>query len=89
MQVVKLATGTWWKGTPSEQITLHTRIPRDADGTDYIVSGEFQYEVGRSYLIYATSAGGHLYANGCTRTQKLGAATGDITELDALKAGEN
>ena len=89
MQVVKLATGAWWKGTPSKQITLHTNIPRDADGTDYIVSTEYRYEVGRSYLIYATSAGGHLYADGCTRTRKLAAATGDITELDALKAQVN
>ena len=89
MQVVKLATGTWWKGTPSEQITLHTNIPRDADGTDYIVSTEYRYEVGRSYLIYATSAGGHLYADGCTRTRELGPATSDIAELEALKAQAN
>lgn len=89
VQVVKLATGAWWKGTPSEQITLHIHIPRDADGTDYIVSTEYQYEVGQHYLIYATTANGNLYADGCTRTQELGAATRDVAELDALKAGEN
>ncbi|MDR7048531.1 hypothetical protein J2X54_000979 [Duganella sp. 3397] len=88
-QTVKLSTGTWWKGTPSEQVTLHTMIPRDADGTDYIVSTEYQYEVGKSYLIYATTAGNRLYASGCTRTRKLGAASADIAELDALKSEAN
>lgn len=88
-QTVKLTTGAWWKGTPSDQVTLHTMIPRDADGTDYIVSHEYRYEVGKNYLIYATTTGNHLYASGCTRTRELGTASGDIAELDALKSEAN
>lgn len=85
-QVVRVAVNSWWKGDQSPQVTLHTANFRNAAGDIGFEAHEYPYEVGKSYLIYASGSDGYLFANICTRTKAIGKATGDILVLDALKA---
>ena len=85
-QVVRVAVNSWWKGDESPEVTLHTASYRDAAGAMGFEAHEYPYEVGKTYLIYASGSDGYLFANVCTRTKAIGKATGEILVLDALKA---
>ena len=85
-QVVRVAVNAWWKGDESPEVTLQTANYRDAAGAMGFEAHEYPYEVGKSYLIYASGSDGNLFANICTRTKTIGKATDEILVLDALKA---
>jgi hypothetical protein len=87
MLVIKLSPSAWWKGAQSQQVTLHTHTYLLPGGGNSLEAHEFQYEKGKTYLVFANTYGGALYANICTRTKLIDAAAEDIVSLDALKAG--
>ena len=89
VQVVRVATGSWWRGMTAEEVTLHTNNYRNADGTRSREAHEFDYEVGKNYLIYAAIERGQLHASKCSRTRPLAAATADIAVLDELQSAAN
>jgi len=72
--VVKLRVENLWKGNLSKEVTVLT-------GSDSALCG-YQFEVGQSYLIYASGADvNNLQTNICTRTANLSAAKADIKIL--------
>lgn len=55
-----------WKEVESEQVTVFTPAGDHACG--------YNFEVGQSYLVYASSTNdGELWTNHCTRTQRIAA----------------
>lgn len=86
MLVVRMLAGPWWKGDESREVALHTLTHRYPNGTASTESHEYQYEKGRTYLVYAYASRGGLHANGCSRTRPIEEAASDIAALDALKA---
>lgn len=72
--VVKLRTEKSWKGNVSKRISIST-------GADSALCG-FNFEVGKSYLIYAQGAdANNLQTNICTRTAGLANAKADLKAL--------
>lgn len=88
IQVIRMNTSAWWKGATQRDVTLYTKNYREADGTMTRESHEYRYEAGKTYLVFAQTSGKNLYADRCTRTSAIEDASGDITMLDALKAGQ-
>ena len=89
VQMVRVATTAWWKGVPAEVVTLHTNNYRLAKDLASREAHEFDYEAGKSYLIYASTEHGQWHASRCTRTASLADAAADIAALDALKSAAN
>jgi len=72
--VVKLRVENLWKGNLSKEVTVLT-------GSDSALCG-YQFEVGQSYLIYASGADkNNLHTNICTRTAKFSEAKADVKAL--------
>lgn len=72
--IVKFRADKSWKGSVSRRISLST-------GADSALCG-FNFEVGKSYLIYAQGANAKdLQTNICTRTAALTSAKADLKAL--------
>ncbi|HEX8637157.1 MAG TPA: hypothetical protein VF692_03765 [Pyrinomonadaceae bacterium] len=72
--IVKFRAEKSWKGNVSRRISLST-------GADSALCG-FNFEVGKSYLIYAQGANAKdLQTNICTRTAALANAKADLKAL--------
>jgi hypothetical protein len=72
--VVKFRAEKSWKGNVSRQMTIST-------GENSALCG-YNFEVGKSYLIYASGADAKtLQTNLCTRTAELRAAKSDLKLL--------
>ncbi len=78
-----------WKGSASMHVTIQTPDPKEC-----CICG-FNFEVGKSYLVYASMAGWmsnpSLYTSICSRTKPLAQASAEILWLDrrAATAPEN
>jgi hypothetical protein len=67
-----------WKGDFKERITFYVN-------QDYLNSCWFDFEIGKSYLIYANIAVEGFYASKCGRTSFLDKARRDVEELNRSK----
>lgn len=74
-----------WKGDLKEEITLLTGAYIGLDGT--IVSSRCgpQFEVGKSYLVFARGSKDELQAERCAWTGLLSDAERVVSELDAIR----
>jgi hypothetical protein len=64
MVEVKIAVQKYWKGNVSKQTKIMT-------AKDSAMCG-FNFEVGKSYLVYANKSNGKLLTTNCTRTSLIG-----------------
>ena len=85
--VIRLAASAWWKGEEDKQVTLYTTNYRFPEGETSIEAHEFDYEQGKTYLVFADTYEGALHANICTRTKLIEAAAEDVAFLDWVKGG--
>lgn len=63
----------WWKGEPVQNIVVQTAATTAACG--------YPFEVGQTYLVYASHRQGRLQTNYCSRTALLSQAADDLSIL--------
>ena len=84
---LKFAVDNWWKGKTKNQVIWRTSNIRYPD-LNLGMSGsncEFSFDLGRKYLVYASSIKGKLVASVCGGTTRIENADNDIQELLKLK----
>ena len=79
--VLKFQVENWWKGKGTKEVVLVTDRTKSADGSETISSCDFQFEIGKRYLVYAFSDEKQLKTNVCTRTKEIGKAGKDLKIL--------
>jgi len=70
---VTVAISAVWKGEPAEQVTIYTAFTCCVCG--------YPFELGETYLIYATQQGDRLTTTICSRTRPLEKAKDDLAAL--------
>jgi hypothetical protein len=84
---LKFTVDNWWKGKTKNQVIWRTSTIRYPD-LNLGMSGsncEFSFDLGRKYLVYASSIKGKLVAFVCGGTTRIENAHNDIQELQKLK----
>ncbi len=84
---LKFAVDNWWKGKTKNQVIWRTssiRYPDLGEGTTGS-NCEFGFNLGRKYLVYASSIKGKLVASVCGGTTRIENADNHIQELQKLK----
>jgi hypothetical protein len=85
--VLKFAVNEWWKGKTKNQVIWRTSNIRFPDMNSGMGGSncEFSFDLGRNYLVYASSIKGKLTASVCGGTTRIENAESDIKELRKLK----
>jgi hypothetical protein len=84
MLIVRMAARTWWKGAGTDEVTLNTSQYRYPDGMTSFEAHDYLFELGRTYLVYASAYHGGLATSICARTKPVEEAAQDILLLDTL-----
>jgi len=85
-QYARIAVSGWWKGpTKLKEVMLRSSRFRYPDGSGSIEAHDYQFEVGKTYLVYAQRFGYDLVTSVCTRTRPIDKAAADLQVLDTLK----
>lgn len=85
--VLKFEVKTWWKGAGTREVIIVTGNTRTPDGMESVSDCEVGFETGKTYLVYASTSDGDLYAGACSRTARLSSARGDVVKLNAIRRG--
>ena len=86
MLVVKMVARTWWKGAKTDEVTLNTSTYRYSDGMTSSEVHRYPFELGKTYLVYASVYHGGLSTSICARTKPIEAGAQDIEVLDTVTA---
>ena len=84
---LKFAVDNWWKGKTKNQIIWRTSNIRYPDSSLGMIGSncEFSFDLGRKYLVCASSINGRLVASVCGGTTRIENADKHIQELQKLK----
>jgi viroplasmin and RNaseH domain-containing protein len=84
---LKFAVDNWWKGKNKKEVIWQTSSIRypDLNSGETGSNCEFSFDLGRKYLVYASSIKGRLVASVCGGTTQIENAENDIKELQKLK----
>ena len=78
-----------WKGKDQSEILFNSinylDLSKSENRESFIDSCAYNFKVGESYLVYATTENGNYEVSKCGRTQVLSEAEKDIEKLDKLK----
>lgn len=88
-QYLKFEVEQVWKGKEQSEILFTSTNYLDSSKTGnrefFIDSCAYNFKVGESYLVYATTENGNYEVSKCGRTQLLSEADKDIRKLNAIK----
>jgi hypothetical protein len=79
--VVKLAVAEWWKGDLGEEVEMYTSVVKYPDGSTTFYAEDFNFELGKEYLVFASGLMEQLRTDICQGTKKIEFAEKDIKEL--------
>lgn len=90
-QVVKFEVQGWWKTELPPIFYLATDTTKNSDGTASSSSCDYGFEIGRSYMVYASGKGRETRNIACSRTAPLSRAQDDLNLLGPGKkpTGDN
>ena len=69
--VIKIAVHRWWKGDGRDEMEMHTTVTKTPDGMISSYAEDFNFEVGKEYLVYAFGEADSLHTDSCRLTRKL------------------
>ena len=84
--VMKIAVERWWKGEGGEEAVMHTSLTKLPNGSMRMMAEDFQFEMGKNYLVYAYGQVDRLGTDVCRLTQNIEQAT---DQLRILGEGES
>lgn len=84
--MMRFKVDRWWKGDVKDEVVLFTGEIKMSDGLRSASSCDYDFEIGKSYLIYAYEFEDQVQTDYCSRTRLLEKAEEDLKELGEGKS---
>ena len=83
--VVIISANRWWKGDGREDVEMYTTFTKAPNGMITFMAEDFQFQVGKDYLVYASGNPDRLQTSVCYLTREIEQAA---EQLRILGEGE-
>jgi len=80
---VRFRVERWWKGSGIDEVILYTTEIKRPGGLTERMAEDFEFQVGKRYIVYALGPENHLHTSECQRTAKVEQAGEDLKKLGA------
>jgi hypothetical protein len=79
--ITKISVDRWWKGDGGEEVEMYTSVTKLPNGLTRRFAEDFNFELGKRYLVYAFGQPDRLVTNVCTLTRNIEQTADQLREL--------
>jgi hypothetical protein len=79
--ITKISVDRWWKGDGGEEVEMYTSVTKLPNGLTRRFAENFNFELGKRYLVYAYGQADQLATDVCRLTRNIEQATDQLREL--------